>query len=60
METVDYPYKDGSTFFNTGFIDYLDENFVASENQAGRGFKNKVKDQLKENAKRFSDKNVVS
>lgn len=27
------PYKDGSTFFNSGYVDYLDENYVQAEPQ---------------------------
>ena len=26
--------QNGSTFFNSGYVDYLDENFVPSDNQA--------------------------
>lgn len=30
------PYKDGSTFFNGGYVDYLDENYSPAESQKQR------------------------
>lgn len=36
--------QNGSTFFNSGYIDYLDENYVPGEEKKTRGKKNTFKD----------------
>lgn len=41
VEVMDYPYKNGSSFFNKGYIDYLDENYQQPKKRVSLGVKNK-------------------
>lgn len=41
VESVDYlQYQNGSTFFNSGYIDYLDKNYVPGETKGQKQTKN--------------------
>ncbi len=31
IKKTEYPYKNGSTFFNSGYVDYLDENYSSAD-----------------------------
>ena len=62
IKKTEYPYKNGSTFFNSGYVDYLDENFegndpytVSPEEQAKRKAEKKAK-----HDKFLADEKIIS